>query len=150
MELSHHADAIRAELAALAGLGDEYVAAAADRLSQALGPALRGRLLEVLSEAVLEVNAQLPAGHVEVRLAGQEPALVYVTHEREEQAAGTEDGLTARITLRLPESLKASLEQAAGRDGVSVNTWLVKALGRAVAQIGSSRVGSRLTGYGRS
>jgi hypothetical protein len=150
MELGHHADAIRAELAALAGLGDEYVAAAAERLSQALGPALRGRLLEVLSEAALEVNAQLPGGHVEVRLAGQEPALVYVPHEGEQQAPGTEDGLTARITLRLPESLKGSVEQAAARDGVSVNTWLVKALARAVTQLGGSRVGSRLTGYGRS
>jgi predicted HicB family RNase H-like nuclease len=150
MELGHHADALRDELAALAGLGDEQAAAVAERLSQALGPAIRVRLLEVLSEAALEVNAQLQAGHVEVRLAGQEPALVYLEHEGEAQAPGPEDGLTARITLRLPESLKASIEQAAAREGGSVNTWLVKALARAVASPSGPRVGNRLTGYGRS
>ena len=124
-----------------------------ERLSQALGPALGLRLLEILSEAALEISAQLPAGHVEVRLAGQEPSLVYVEPgaETPPPAPAAEDAHGARITLRLPESLKASVEGAAAREGVSVNTWIVKALGRGLAPTGgSSRVGSRLTGYGRS
>src|SRR2546423_1317297 len=139
MDLGHHADAFRNELVSLAGLGDEHVAAAAERLSDVLGPALRVRLLEVLAETALEINSQLPAGHVEVRLAGQEPSLVYVEQEGEAQAPAVEDGLAARITLRLPDSLKAALEQAAARDGVSVNTWLVKALARALSNPGGSR-----------
>ena len=149
MQLEPHVEALRAELASLASLGDENVAAASERLSQALGSALALRLLEILSEAGLEVSSQLPSGHVELRLAGQEPSLVYV--EAEDSAAPTaEDGLSARITLRLPESLKASLEAAASREGVSVNSWIIKALARGVSSTVSSRVGSRLTGFGQS
>ena len=149
MQLEPHVEALRAELASLASLGDEHVAAAGERLSQALGSALALRLLEILSEAGLEVSSQLPSGHVELRLAGQEPSLVYV--EAEDSAAPTaEDGLSARITLRLPESLKASLEAAASREGVSVNSWIIKALARGVSSTVSSRVGSRLTGFGQS
>ena len=149
MQLEPHVEALRAELASLASLGDENVAAAGERLSQALGSAFALRLLEILSEAGLEVSSQLPSGHVELRLAGQEPSLVYV--EAEDSAAPTaEDGLSARITLRLPESLKASLEAAASREGVSVNSWIIKALARGVSSTISSRVGSRLTGFGQS
>ena len=149
MQLEPHVEALRAELASLASLGDENVAAAGERLSQTLGSALALRLLEILSEAGLEVSSQLPSGHVELRLAGQEPSLVYV--EAEDSAAPTaEDGLSARITLRLPESLKASLEAAASREGVSVNSWIIKALARGVSSTISSRVGSRLTGFGQS
>src|SRR5579862_7616048 len=130
MELEHHVEALQAELRSLAEIGDEHVAAAAKRLSQALGSTVGLRLLEVLSEAALEISSQLPAGQVEVRLAGHEPSLVYVEREETPAAPAAEDGLTARITLRLPESLKSSLEEAATREGVSVNTWIVKALAR--------------------
>lgn len=150
MQLEPHVEALRAELAALGELGDENVAAAAERLSQALGSTLGLRLLGVLSEAALEVSAQLPAGHVEVRLAGQEPSLVYVEAEEASPAPVAEDGLSARITLRLPDSLKASLEAAAAREGVSVNTWIVKALARGISNAGASRIGSRLIGFGQS
>ena len=65
-------------------------------------------------------------------------------------APAADDAFTARITLRLPDSLKASVEEAASRDGVSVNAWIVKALARGLTSVTVSRVGSRLTGYGRS
>jgi hypothetical protein len=152
VQLEPHIEALQAELASLGALGDENVAAAAERLSRALGTPLGLRLLSVLSEAALEVSGQLPAGHVEVRLAGQEPSLVYVEAEGA-PAPPAEDGLTARITLRLPDSLKISLEAAAGTEGVSVNTWIVRALARFVSSAASGsgvRVGRRLTGYGRS
>jgi len=152
MELDTHVQALQAELGALAGIGDEQVAAAADRLSQALGSSLRLRLLELLSEAALEVSSQLQGGHVEIRLAGQEPSLVYVEHQEAAPAPASEDGLAARITLRLPDSLKTSVEGAAAKEGVSVNTWIVKALARGLtsAVASSGRIGSRLTGYGQS
>ena len=152
MQLETHVQALQAELSALAGIGDEQVALAADRLSQALAPSLRLRLLELLSEAALEVSSQLDAGHVEIRLAGQEPSLVYVVHEEAAPPAAAEDGLTARITLRLPDSLKTSVEGAAAKEGISVNTWIVKALARGLTSAVSSggRIGSRLTGYGQS
>ena len=151
MQLEPHVEALRTELASLASLGDEQVAAAAEQLSQALTSTLGLRLLEVLSEAALEVSSQLPSGHVEVRLAGQEPSLVYVEREETPPLPSAEDGLAARITLRLPESLKESLERAASGEGVSVNTWILKALARSLSTATASRgVGSRLTGYGRS
>jgi hypothetical protein len=149
MQVEPHVEALRAELASLASLGDEQVATAAERLSQALSSTLGLRLLAVLSEAALEVSSQLPSGHVEVHLAGQEPSLVYVESEGAAQPPA-EDGLTARITLRLPDSLKASLEAAASREGVSVNAWIVKALARGLSNAAVSRIGSRLTGFGQS
>ena len=150
MQLEPHVQALRAELAGIADLGDEQVAAAAERLSNALGPTLSLRLLGLLSEAALEVSAQLPAGHVELRLAGQEPSLVYVPDEAVTPQAPAEDGLTARITLRLPDSLKTSLEAAAAQEGVSLNTWIVKALARGLSLAAASKIGSRLTGFGQS
>ena len=108
------------------------------------------RLLGLLSEAALEVSSQLPAGHVELRLAGQEPSLVYVADEAPTQPAPADDGLTARITLRLPDSLKSSLETAASQEGVSLNTWIVKALARGLSIAAATKIGSRLTGYGQS
>ncbi len=150
MELGPHIEALRGEIQRLASLGDEEAAAAAARLNDALGPSLSLRLLGLLSEAALEVSSQLPAGHVELRLAGQEPSLVYVGEEAPAQPAAADDGLTARITLRLPDSLKSSLEAAASQEGVSLNTWIVKALARGLSIAAATKVGSRLTGYGQS
>ena len=150
MQLEAYVDALRGELERLAGLGDENVAAAAARLSDALGATLSLRLLGLLSEAALEVSAQLPSGHVELRLAGEEPSLVYVPDEAPAQAPAGEDALAARITLRLPDSLKTALEGAAAQDGVSLNTWIVKALARGLSLAATSRIGSRLTGFGQS
>lgn len=39
-----------------------------------------------------------------------------------------EEGAPARINFRLPEHLKARIEEAAGREGISVNAWLVRAV----------------------
>lgn len=151
MQTTPYVDALLADLEAMAGLGDEAVADAARRLSQTLRASAGMRLLDLLGEAALEVSGQLPSGHVEVRLAGQEPSLVYVEDEppAATPAAGPEDA-SARITLRLSEALKASVEAAAAREGVSVNTWIVRALGRAASAPATRRVGRRLTGYAES
>ena len=62
----------------------------------------------------------------------------------------TEDGLAARITLRIYDSLKRELEAAAAREGMSLNAWLVRALSRSVASPQPRSRGNRLTGYGRN
>ena len=149
MQLDTHVQALQAELASLASIGDEQVAAAAERLSQGLASSLRLRLLELLSEAALEVGTQLPSGHVEVRLAGQDPALVYIPEETEVESPPAEEGLTARITLRLPEGLKAGVEASAAREGLSVNAWIVRALSRSTGATSRRGPGSRLTGFAR-
>jgi hypothetical protein len=151
MQMHTFLESLQSDLAAIAAVGDDATAAAADRLIQALRASAGLRLLDALSEAALEVSGQLPSGHVEVRLAGQDPALIYVEEARESPPAG-EDEATARITLRLPEGLKASVEAAAAREGVSVNTWLVRALSRAVSSgtPRAQRSGKRLRGYAQS
>ncbi len=150
METARFIAALERDLTAVAAVGDEATAGAAERLIQALRGSAGMRLLETLGEAALEISAQLPEGHVEVRLAGADPQLVYVGGEpAEAPAVSAEDGLNARITLRLPESLKAELEAAAAREGVSLNTWLVRALARSTAPP-VRRTSNRLTGYGRN
>jgi hypothetical protein len=153
MQTTPYVAALLSDLEGMASLGDPAVAEAAQRLSQNLRASANLRLLDLLGEAALEVTGQLPSGHVEVRLAGQEPSLVYVEEEPSEPApAAGEDGASARITLRLPEALKASVEAAAAREGVSVNTWIVRALNR-VANAPTTttrRSGRRLTGYAES
>jgi hypothetical protein len=151
MELGHHISAIQGDLAAAAALGGEQTAEAGRRLSEALASSLQLRLLDVLTEAGLELNSGLPDGHVEVRLAGRDPELVYVA----ETSAADEPGpvgeeMGARITLRLPEALKAAVEAASGREGVSTNTWIVRALRRGLDPRPRSRTGNRIQGFARS
>src|ERR1041384_3844079 len=126
MQLQRFVDALRADLTAGAAPAE-----AAGRLVLTLQASVGLRLLDALSEAALELNDKLPGGHVEVRLTGQDPEFVYVSDEPEPAPAATADeAYSARITLRLPEALKSALETAAGREGVSVNTWIVRALSR--------------------
>ena len=106
METARFIAALERDLAAVAAVGDDETAAAAERLIHALRGSAGMRLLETLGEAALEISAQLPEGHVEVRLAGPDPQLLYVGGSpAETPAVSAEDGLTARITLRLPEGL---------------------------------------------
>lgn len=147
-----HVDAIRRDLVATASaIGDESLADALRRLVDASEPALRLRLQDVLSEAAVSLNGQLVSGHVEVRLAGREPELVYVDEpEAPEEPPAPGDDLSARITLRLPETLKSSLEGAAAREGVSANAWIVRALARALEPRAARRSSNRLQGFARS
>jgi HicB-like protein involved in pilus formation len=152
MQMAQFLESLQADLDSIASVGDDAVSQAAGRLSQAIRSSAGLRLLDALSQAAVEISAQLPEGHVEVRLSGQDPNLVFVQEERAEPApAAADEAAAARITLRLPEPLKASVEAAAGREGVSVNTWIVRALSREVsAPLRGPRVGSRLTGFAKS
>jgi len=151
MQLDGYVQALREDLARVAAVGDEHTARAAELLAVALESSLGRRLQEALAEAALELSTQLERGRVEVRIIGREPELVYVSDADPAGLDGAEEALSARITLRLPESLKSRLEEAAATRGVSVNTWLLQALTRVLEPrptAGSGR--HRLTGYGRS
>jgi HicB family len=131
---------------ALAG-GDPAVGAAARALREALGPAARQLVVELVEQAAAEVGAQLPYQRVEVVLRGGEPALeVRAGEEEERRPAGEEYG--ARITLRLPPSLKTSIEEAARSAGESVNAYVVRDLSRLVSRPG--RVGHSMKGTVRT
>jgi len=151
MQIEGYVQALREDLARVAAVGDESTARAADLLAVALESSFGRRLQEALAEAALELSAQLERGRVEVRVAGGDPELVYVDDAEPEPADGSDEVFSARITLRLPETLKARLEAAAVANGVSLNTWLVQTLNRLLAPRpsgGTSR--HRLTGFGRS
>jgi hypothetical protein len=147
MQLSPHVEAVQADLAAVADAAGAEQAEPVRRVAAALAPSLRLHLLEAVTEAAHELSAQLPQGRVEIRLEGGDPSLAYLEESAAPPAFSAEDA-SARITLRLPEALKASVEAVAAREGVSVNSWLVQALARAV-EARPSR-GNRLTGFARS
>jgi len=159
MQMAPHVQAIQGDLAAAAALGDEASTRAAQRLSQALESSLHLRILDLLTEVAADLSRQLSTGRVDVRLAGRDPELVVVEEEHEppEPAAGTfgfagDEIETARITLRLPESLKLQAEGAAAREGVSTNTWLVRAVAQALEprRPPRMRTGNRLQGFAQS
>jgi len=151
MQIDGYIQALREDLVRMAAVGDDATARAADLLSVAIEASLGRRIQDVLAEAALELNAQLDSSHVEVRIAGRDPELVLV-REDGSIPEPVDEAFSARITLRLPDSLKQRVESAAAREGASVNTWLVQALQRAVESRHRSASGSRnrLTGYGRS
>jgi hypothetical protein len=164
MELSEFTDKLRRELTSITRFAGEDVARAAELLTEALDSSVRLTLLDVLSAAAAEITDRLGDSVVEVRLADGEPAFVVMTAPPEAEfaepgqpAGADQEAGTARLTLRLPDSLKARIEAAAARDGVSVNTWLVRAASRSLegpARGGHPAArwgpGQRLTGYARS
>ena len=83
-----------------------------------------------------------------MRLAGQEPELVFV--EGEDEAAGRPRGPLGADHAAAARLAEGRVEAAAAREGVSVNTWLVRALARAADGKPRTGLGRRLTGYGRS
>jgi HicB family len=151
MQMESHVQALREDLSRVAAVGDESTSRAAELLSSALESSLGRRLQEALAEAALELSAQLPEGRVEVRMAGSDPELVYVEDEPASVVQPSDEDYTARITLRLPDSLKSQIDSVAATNGLSVNTWVVRALRRALEGRTSTTSGRRrLTGYGRS
>jgi hypothetical protein len=150
MQVDGYVQLIREDLDRIAAVGgDETMVRAAELLGFALEPALARRLQEALSEAALDLSGQLPEGTVEVRIVGSDPELVYVGVPVAAEPAADE-AFDARITLRLSERLKALLDDAASSAGVSVNTWLVQTLTRAVEPRPASTGTRRLTGFGRA
>lgn len=137
MNVERYVDDLRRQLATSAESGSEETRALAERLALSLDSAVRLVLLEALSEAADEITREIAPGSVEVRLRGRDPEFA-VTRAAEPAFAEvvdaapapepTDDTGTTRTTLRLPDQLKARVEKAAAEDGLSLNTWLVRAV----------------------
>ncbi|KOU41101.1 hypothetical protein ABT144_35775 [Streptomyces sp. NPDC002039] len=145
MELMRYVDDLRQELVTAAEAGDAQTREVAERLVAPLNSAVRLVLLDALSAAADEITRELAPGSVEVRLRGLDPRFVVTLPPSEDPAGGpaaqpldvalpplpvgsaAKDGATSRINFRPPEQLKARIEEAAGREGLSVNAWLVRA-----------------------
>jgi len=152
MDLTPYLEAVRTDLEAVSG-PDDATLAVAERLARALEPSLQLRLLDALGQAAQELSEQLPSGRVDVRLSGRDVNLGVVLDAPPEPVVEDEGG-TARITLRLPESVKARVERQAEREGISANSWLVRAVLRGLDQQQHQerrrRVGNRITGMAES
>jgi HicB family len=155
MELTPFIEGLRRDLAAAAALGTDEARRGAELLAAALEPSVRLALMDALAAASAEITALLSDAVVEVRLTGRDPDLVVTTSEPLAEAAApasepdADDG-TARITLRLSETLKAAAEAAAAADGLSLNGWLVAAVKRALDASRSGRSPGRSARPGRS
>src|ERR1700728_2082640 len=185
MDLSEYSESLRRELVAITRFAGDDVTRAAEMLAESLDSSVRLALLDVLSAAAGEITARLDGAVIDVRLAGLEPEFVVTLHPdltddaSGPQAAGQgalagqgagglgplggapEEAAQARITLRMSEGLKTRAEAAAAASGMSVNAWLVRAVGQALdassgSGTGRSRAkpkpaaGQRYTGFARS
>ena len=148
MDLSPYVDQLRRELVATAEVGGDEARALAERLTVPLEASLRLALLSALSTAAEEITSQLAPGVVDVRLRGGDIGFVVsgpamtpddlddrgdpgpAAAPAAPTGPDTDDGGTARITLRVAEQLKSRIEDAAAREGFSVNTWLTRAVTR--------------------
>jgi hypothetical protein len=170
MDLRPYLESIHQQLADAAETGGDEARALAERLAAPLDAAIRLALQDALGAAAEEITRELAPGSVELRIRDRNPEFV-VTPAPIEQSSGDfpdsglddaspfvprspgdrDDGGTSRINLRMPEHLKTRVEQAASSEGLSVNTWLVRAAGFALDRVDPSRrrEGRAVPGPGR-
>ncbi len=146
MELAPFIDRLRQDLLTASDAIGPESRPVAERLLLALDPSVRRVMLEVLGQSAAEITAELPAGVVDVRLRGREPEFVVEVHrppeppvppgpvEPPEPPDEEDDGAVARISLRLPESVKSRAEDLAARGGYSLNSWIVTVLRAATSR----------------
>ncbi|MER5320363.1 toxin-antitoxin system HicB family antitoxin [Streptosporangium roseum] len=174
MDVTPFVENLRRALAASAAVADPETRAAVENLTTALDPAVRLMLIDALSVAADEVTRELAPGSVEVRIRNREPEFVVTPPPAADTfsppfpppppgpphpPAPPEPPLppgeagTARLTLRMPETLKGRIEEAASQEGVSVNAWLVRAVSTALAgatrEPRPSTTGKRISGWAR-
>ncbi|QCO99700.1 histidine kinase [Arthrobacter sp. 24S4-2] len=148
MQLNQYVTAVQHQLDVAAEAGGPDARELSERLTAALESTVRLVLLEALSDAASEITLELAPASVEVRLRGRDPEFVVTNPPASDFEAVTErsgqpsrsiaaedlDGAsTSRTTLRLPDHLKQQVEQAAGLDGLSVNSWLIRAVADALS-----------------
>jgi len=169
MNLELYVENLTRQLAVAAEAGGDEARALAERLVAPLEPAIRLTLQDALAAAAEEITTELAPGSVELRLRGRDPEFVVTLPpadpSTDEGAAGErppvvpegDEGAMSRINLRMPDHLKARIEEAAGSEGQSVNAWLVRAAVAALERAGPSRrperrpatSGQRYTGWAR-
>ncbi|MEU1663493.1 toxin-antitoxin system HicB family antitoxin [Streptomyces sparsogenes] len=166
MDLTPYVDTLRRELAVAAEAGGEEARELAERLTAPLESATRLTMLNVLSAAMDEITRELAPGSVDLRLRGLDPDFVVTPPPSDSGAveavaapveppmtqtpAEGDEGGTARVNLRLPAHLKARAEEAASREGLSVNAWLVRAVSAAVEGGARPRTTEKARSVGQS
>jgi len=152
MDMTPYTDGLRREFLLAAEAAGEEALGVAERLVPSLDSAVRLTLLSALSTAAGEISRDLAPGAVDLRLRGLDPhfavTLPWADPDAGDHPAGAggevlpgveDEGAPARINFRPPEHLKARIEEAAGREGLSVNAWLVRAVAATLS--GTARPG---------
>ncbi|WP_257427873.1 toxin-antitoxin system HicB family antitoxin [Nocardioides carbamazepini] len=144
MDITPYVDSLRRDLLAAADSAGPQAREVAERLGYALDPAVRLAVMEAVSQAAAEITATMSSGGVDVRLDGRDLDFVVTPGTPEalpHQVTGpapaevpVEDESQARVSLRLPESLKARADDAAAQAGQSLNTWLVTLIRAATSE----------------
>ena len=153
LDLTPYVNSIREQLLTAANAGGDDARELAERLTAPLEAAVRLTLLEALEQAAAEITRELAPGSVELRLRGGSPEFVVTEPVGADEAdsggygdlasaamdaamswvgGSSGDREMARLNLRLPEPLKARVDEAAGRAGLSTNAWLVRVAAAAV------------------
>ncbi len=162
MDLTPYVESIHRQLEVAAGAGGDEARALAERLVAPLDAAIRLALQDALAAATEEITTELAPGSVELRLRGRDPEFVVTlppadpsgeeSLEGEESRPGAwptgaptegDEGTMSRINLRMPDRLKARIEQAADGDGLSVNAWLVRAASAGLDRTDAARRAER-------
>lgn len=141
MDITPYVDRLRRDLAAAAEATGPEARETAERLGYALDASARLAMMEAISHAAAEITSAMPTGGVDVRLDGRDLEFVVDAPPADlapptpptpppgpEAQDREDDSNVARITLRLPESVKARAEEFAARSGHSLNTWLVNVI----------------------
>lgn len=161
MNLGTYVESIRSQLEVAAEAGGDDARELAERLVAPLDAAIRLALQDALAVAAEEITTELAPGSVELRLRGRDPEFVVTPPpadpsvsdlaEGEDTATGRpatgitprsnegDEATMSRINLRLPDHLKARIEQVAGFEGLSVNAWLVRAAAAALDRTDAAR-----------
>ncbi len=164
MDLTDYVDALRRSLTTAAAAGTEQTRETARLLGDTIEPAVRLAVTDALSAMAAEITAAWDGGLVDIRLRGRDPEVVIVPAPDPEPAEPAEDpagegdvdddGSMARISLRLPESVKSRAEAAAAAAGISLNAWLVRAVAAGLREPTdpprSGRGPRRYSGFARS
>ncbi len=159
MDLSPYIESVRTGVTNASSLADEQTQHVAERLGTAIESSTRLALIQALSDAAGTISADLAPSSVELRMIGTDPEFVVSVQsgeaeptllmpETEVAGAGagepsssteTDEEPVARITLRLPQSVKARVDEMASSEGISTNAWLIRAVMDALSERSGSR-----------
>jgi Ribbon-helix-helix protein, copG family len=158
MELSPYIESVRVGVVNASSLADEQTQHVAERLGTAIESSTRLALIQALSDAAGSISAEMAPSSVELRMIGSDPEFVVsiqtaeaeptlLLPDAEPSPEGTGESPTtepddeplARITLRLPQSVKARVDEMASSEGISTNAWLIRAVMDALADRSGSR-----------
>ncbi|MDU6927465.1 MAG: Arc family DNA-binding protein [Dermabacter sp.] len=143
MEMSQQTDALIEQLEHVANVGGDDLGAAMKRVGPLFRPLLKLALLDAVTTATAEISESLTFERVSARLAPEGVKFDVTPKQSDatpvpESAAETDPGLDegdiSRVSLRLPEGLKARAEKRAEASGQSLNAWLVQVIRDAVVE----------------